>query len=157
MKHINFILFIVLSTLLISCKGNAVDSILKDKNTGTYHLHGTKIDKRLCYASNICEPGEVLDADTSEVEFDIGVEYLSGTADSLRFRDLEYAGTVRGRGFAKIDRGVLKFDLNNTGHVYKGSGYLGAGKISLQTTYHYRSTEIEFNLTGDKIDDKVLR
>ncbi len=157
MKLINFILFIIFSILFTGCKGSIYDSMLEDVNTGTYHLHGTKIDKRLCYISNICESGEVLSADTTGVEFDIGVEYLSGTTDSLRLRDLRYASTQRGREFAKIKGGKLIFDLHNLGHNYTGTGYLGAGKISLQTSYQYRGTEIEFNLTGEKIDDEVLR
>lgn len=151
------IVSILLGIALISCKGSVVDSILKDKNTGTYHLQGIKIDKRLCYVSNICESGEVLSADTTDVEFDIGVEYLPGTADSLRFRDLERASRQRGREFVKKEGTKLMFDINNTGHAYTGTGYLGAGKISLETTYHYRNTEIDYILTGEKVDDEVLR
>lgn len=74
-----------------------------------------------------------MSADTTEVEFDIEVEYLSGSTDSLRLRDLRYASMRRGSKFAKIGGAKLKFDINNTGHVYTGTGYLGAGKISLNT------------------------
>lgn len=157
MKSILTTSIIMLSIMLISCKGSIVESTIKDANTGTYHLQGTKIDKRLCYISNICEPGEVLSADTTEVEFDIGVEYLPGSADSLRLRDLRHASTRRGREFAKIEGVKLIFNINNTGHVYTGTGYLGAGEISLNTTYQYRGKEIDYILTGEKIDDEVLR
>lgn len=149
--------FFISSLILISCQGYSVDFVLKDVNTGTYHLKGTKIDKTICYICTVGEVGEVLSSDTTEVEFDIGVEYLSGTTDSLRLRGLRYASTKRGREFAKIKDEKLTFDLHDWGHNYTGTGYLGGGKISLQTSYQYRATEIEFNLTGEKIDDEVLR
>ncbi len=163
MKSILTTSFIILSITFISCKGSIVESTIKDANTGTYHLQGTKIDKRLCYISNICEPGEVLSADTTEIEFNIGIEYLSGITDSLRFRNLqgadtgEYRVTERGKSYAKLNGVNLTFDIEEPGGQYFGSGYIGAGKMSLNTKYYYRTVEIEYNLTGEKIDNEVLR
>jgi len=162
MKLIKFTLFIILSITFTACKGSIYDSILKDVNTGTYHLQGTKIQKELCFA-NFCEDGEVISADTTEIEFDIGLEYLEGTTDSLRFRYLPGAdygmrrATRLGAAFAKLNGGKLTFDIEDLGGAYFGTGFLGAGKISLNTTYYYRTLEIDYMLTGEKIDDEVLR
>lgn len=170
MKSILSTLFLILSITLTSCKGSIVESTIKDANTGTYHLQGTKIDKKLCYICSVDEEDEVLSADTSEIEFTVEIEYASGVLasgkpDTVHFRGLEGANAGEHQiAFsyctppfcytkARLNGAELTFNLVTPGGYYGGRGYLGAGKLTLETQYKYRGIGVDYFLEGEKIEE----
>lgn len=170
MKQILLFIAFLLSLGLLGCSDNFLESTIKDANTGTYQLRGTQIDKKLCYVCSVGEEGEVLSADTTEIEFTVEIEYptgvlASGKPDTVHFRGLlgadagehtlafSYCTPPFCYTKARLNGAELTFNLVTPGGRYAGSGYLGAGKLTLETQYRYRGIGVDYFLEGEKIEE----
>lgn len=170
MKTATPVLVLFLSAVLIGCSDNLLESTIKDVNTGTYQMRGTQIDKKLCYVCSVGEEGEVLSADTTEIEFTVEIEYpdgvlATGKADTVHFRGLlgadagehtlafSYCTPPFCYTKARLNGAELTFNLVTPGGRYAGSGYLVAGKLMLETQYKYRGIGVDYFLEGEKIEE----
>lgn len=169
MKSILPIFFFLLGSLLISCSDNSTKpepEISEDPISGTYFLHGTKVKLRYdfpwpSWGGDVV----ILEADTTQTTMLVKVKLLEEKQDSVRFTGLEgvNAGEYQSinqdcthpscYGDAKLMNGELSFDLSGAGGLYRGTGTLENGKMTLNTHYEYRPTGIDYHLEGERIDE----
>lgn len=167
-------LMAILLTGLISCSDNTVEPEPIDAIEGTYLMQGFQINKGLCYASS-CE-SEVLWSDTLYRSFEISVEKIDYRQDTLLFRGLEGAdvdisfnenaskttnpdcnssSVNEYCAYSKLTGNQLLFEIRTPFGWYDGIGILYNGTMELETTFFYRGSEVDFFLTGYKINNKL--
>lgn len=172
-KTISCFLIATLLTGFISCSENSVEPEPIDPIEGTYLVQGFQVNKRLCYIGSTCENGEVLSSDTLYRSFEISIEKVGFRKDTLLFRGLEGAdvnilfnefggstsypncySTRDDCAYSKLTGNQLFFEIRSPSRWYDGTGNLSNGTIKLETRYFYRGKEVDFFLTGCKINNK---
>lgn len=160
------LLILVLGAVLFGCSNNSVEPEPEDPISGTYFLHGTKV--QLIYRFPWPSWGGeivILDRDTTQVTMTVRVDLLQEKQDSVRFTGLEgvnageYQSINRNcthpscYGDAKLINGELSFDLHAPYGFYIGGGFLEQETLILQTHFEYRQVGIDYDLQGVRIDE----
>ena len=169
---------IVSAFLLYACRENNLPSGGLSNNpvekiTGSYYFNGSQINKSMCYFSSFCEPGEVVYSDTLQVTFELKVEAVYFTQDTVLVTGLPGADrdAVAFDGkfgaaapdcepyswryacpYARVHSDSLIFKILSPGGRYQATGLYNNGMITLNARYFYRGIEIDFNLSGLKTE-----
>jgi len=166
---------IFLSLIFSACADGSLKSISPENIiTGTYDLEGTQINQQICMIG--CPPereGEIMQSDTFHVSFPVEIKFYENRKDTLIFSGLEGADVyIRNLGsnrrvsnprclannnlydcaYAVIKHDRIVFDLIRPGGAYTGEGKLKNGKLELKTNYFYRGINVDYDLSGRKVD-----
>lgn len=153
---------------LFGCSGNSIEpnSERTDNISGTYFLHGTKV--QLTYQFPWPSWGGeivILERDSTEIAMTVKVNLLEEKQDSVRFTGLEgvnageYQSVNRNcthpscYGDAKLTDAELSFDLHAPYGFYTGSGFLENETLILETHFEYRQVGIDYYLKGIRISE----
>lgn len=178
MKTVLSIFFLLIGLQLISQENSvhAQETTFKtaEEVEGLYFMHGTQINKDLCYISMFCEPGEVLSSDTLKTSFVIHIESwdsllvfngLEGAATKVRYLNYNggpgaYTGECTSEkktkdcASAELNGDTVTFFLESPSGAYYGEGIFQDNGLSVEGIYYYRGVGAEFYLEGTKIENE---
>ncbi len=161
----NQILVTLMLSILIGCSDGSIEPEpieTVDRISGIFFLHGSRTTTEApCFH---CPAGEDtlretitfsvitrLDPqDPERIQFfglqgaDTGDVDKRVYPDCTRSADCEIFGSVHSEVFFEID-------IDNNGHHYQASGYIGTEDIDLQGQYSYDGVVIEYDLSGKRV------
>lgn len=143
--------------------GDSFDAMKDDRRVQTFNLSGIEVHYRVAYAA----PPDTFSIDTVEVEYEVGVEWLEEKQDTIRFHGLPGADKAyhshlenfmcktQSRIYCDLDAKVIddntfEMYLVSPSGMYRADGSFNNGKLELEGNFFYRSTSIDYFLTGHK-------
>jgi hypothetical protein len=164
--------FLLVAVSALSAGGSS--STQNDPYTGLYYVHGSKIMTFYnCAFIGICGPDDGPFMDTTRIASVVAVKWMEEKTDTLHFFGLPGAdeGEIKYYfGFQRSERaGEIKvydeqkiygtqsgddFEIrfNNAGFFYEATGTISNDVIDIEGTFNFRTTTVEYDLTGEKIN-----
>lgn len=149
-----------------------------DPYTGLYYVHGSKIVTfYACPFIPICGPNQGPFIDTTYFSSVVVVKMMQEKADTLHFFGLPgadeseiktyfgnhqradgapflpaYDTSVLDRVYGSYSGTAFEIDYSLVNNFYKATGTINNGKIEVQGLFTNRTTSVEYDLVGEKIE-----
>lgn len=179
LKHNNLNIIISVFLGLVVISASTSPPVANDPYTGLYYVHGSKmVEFYDCPFIEFCSPDQGPFIDTTRITSVVVVKKLVEKADTLHFFGLPgadeneskiyfgnhqrtdgapflalYDRSVSDRVYGSYSATSFEIDYHLVDNFYKATGTINNGLIEIQGIYTGRSISVEYELTGEKINN----